>query len=82
MRLGTSSARTTKASTSTATSAPTPTSLRKMSCEVANAPMATASSNAAAEISPPVRPMPWATASRSFCPASCSSLMRLSTNTP
>src|SRR4051794_2412096 len=82
MRLGTSSARTTKASTSTATTAPTPISLMNTICEVAKAPMATASSTAAAETSRPVAPMPVLIAHGCETPRSWASLMRPRTNTP
>src|SRR6516165_10466386 len=68
IRDGTSSARTMNASMRTATAVPTPTSLRKTSLEVANAPRATASRTDAKVISRPVRCIPVAIACRSGTP--------------
>src|SRR4051794_11014660 len=82
MRLGTSRARTRNASTSTAITAPTPISLRKTICDVAKAPIATASRPAAAETSRPVAPMPVVMAHGCDRPRSCASLIRPMTNTP
>ena len=79
---GTSSARTIVASMITATAVPIPSSLMKTICEVANAPMATQNSTAAAVTILPVRCSPSATASRSEAPRSRASLMRDSRNTP
>ena len=79
---GTSSARTIDASISTAKAVPTPFSLMKMICEVANAPIAMLNSTAAAVTIRPVRSRPTATASRFGRPLSRASLMRDSRNTP
>ncbi len=70
------------ASISTASAVPIPISLMKMISEVANAPMATQNSSAAAVTIRPVRWRPRATASWSGAPASRASLIRDRRNTP
>ena len=70
------------ASISTASAAPSPSSLMNTICEVAKAPIATANSSAAAVTIRPVRSSPIATASESEAPASRASLIRESRNTP
>jgi hypothetical protein len=79
---GTSVERTTNASTSTATTAPSAISLRKMIPDVANAPIATASSTADALTTRPVCSSPTAIASRLSRPPSRASLIRAITSTP
>jgi hypothetical protein len=54
----------------------------KTICEVAKAPIATASRIAAAETSRPVAPMPVVIAHGCETPRSCASLIRPRTNTP
>ena len=78
---GTSSARTTVASSATASAVPMPSSLMMTMRDVANAPMAMQKSNAAAVTTRPVRCSPSATDSLSPIPESRSSLMRDRRNT-
>jgi enoyl-CoA hydratase/carnithine racemase len=79
---GTSSARITNASIKTAAAVPSPSSLMKTTCEVANAPRATATMIAPAVTTRPVCCKPAATASRLASPRSWPSLIRVSRNTP
>lgn len=78
---GTSSARMIDASISTAKAAPMPSSLMSTIEDVANAPIATANSSAAAVTIRPVRSSPIATPSELDAPASRASLIRKSRNT-
>ena len=82
MREGTSSERTTNASTRTPTAVAMPICCMNEISLVLKAPMATASRIAAAVTMLPVRPRPVATASRSLSPASRASLIRPRRKTP
>ncbi len=81
MNAGTSTPRTSVASTRTASANPTPISLMKVTDEVAKARKMIAISAAAAETSRPVRSRPCATASRLSPVTTYSSLIRESRKT-
>jgi hypothetical protein len=82
MSEGTSRPRITKASISTASAMPSPSSLMKTSFEVTKAPIATENRSAAAVTIRPVRSSPIATAWSLGTPPSCASLIRESRRTP